>query len=73
VNKDLEEYISKRCEKALMDNAKFKELQELSLKAYLANDIKSYSEINTSIATLIESTCYKLALSDFIELSTNKA
>ena len=71
MEKDFEEFIAKRCEKALMNSKAYRDLQEQSLEAILSKDMDAYSEINTSMIALAESACYRLAFSDFLKLFAN--
>jgi hypothetical protein len=69
LNRDLEEYISKRCEKALAENEEYKKMQKQLNEAYRNNDIKSFSDLNVSLQILVESICYKACMQDLICMS----
>lgn len=64
--KDYEEFISKRCEKALLNNKEYIELQQKLAVAKKNQDIDSYSDITVSIQIVVEQVVYRTGVKDML-------
>ena len=68
MDKDLKDYIAARCEKELLKNNEFKEVQKKLSDSYTRKDIETYSELSLRMQIIIETTCYKVAVKDIHSL-----
>jgi hypothetical protein len=66
MSKEMEEYISRRCDDALNNDAQYMELQDELTSAYNSDDIEKYSEIFMRLQNVIEKVCYKTAAIDIL-------
>lgn len=64
MDKDFEEFISKRCEKALLENNEYIVLQQQLADARRAGDINTYGDLNVLMQSLVEQVIYKAAVRD---------
>ncbi|MDF2907494.1 MAG: hypothetical protein K0R34_2815 [Herbinix sp.] len=69
MNRDYEEYVAKRCEKALIRNKEYRMLQKQLIEALKNNDIGKYSEINISMQVLVEKICYQACAMDMLGIA----
>ena len=71
MNKDLEEYIAKRCEKALLENDEYNEIQMQSSVAMKNKDLKAFADLSVSRQILVERICYMACIKDTKEFKND--
>lgn len=64
MGKDMEKYISKRCEQALTKNKKYMELQSKCARAFREKNYMLYSDLVSELQSIAENECYKLGQAD---------
>lgn len=64
MEKEFEEFISKRCEKALLEDNEYIELQKQLAEARKSGDMNTYGDLNIMIQTVVERVVYKAAVRD---------
>ncbi len=64
MDKDFEDYIAKRCEKALINDKEYQELQKQAINAYRQKDIEKYCECNILLQGVTQKVSYMVALKD---------
>lgn len=69
---DIFEFVSKRSEKALLNNKEYLDMRIRSVEALKNKNIDEYSEINTALLTITETICYQAAVRDLILMLTKQ-
>lgn len=64
MNKDFEEFVTKRCEKELLKSSEY---ISLSAKMEKEKDLEKYKDLSVEMFALIEDICYRAGMCDFIE------
>ncbi len=64
MEKDFEEFISKRCEKALLENQEYIDLQQRLSEARRNGDIHTYGDLNILMQSVVERVVYRAAVRD---------
>jgi len=64
MGKEMEKYISKRCEKALLNCEEYMELQRKCATAYKEQNYEEYSDLVGELQVIVENECYKQGMTD---------